>query len=565
MALVVVVGGSWFGYRQLAGNRCTGDVKLAVAAAPEIAPAVRSTVESWKAGGGSADGTCVTVAVTEVNSVDMAAVLAAEHGVGLAGVGGPNGTTTVPDVWLPDSTSWLVRLKTAAAGFTPTDGASIARSPVVAAMPEPIAESLGWPDKKVGWADLLAKITTGTGLRTGIVEPTRDSAGLSGLLSLSAAAGSVKDAAQAQTAALRSLAIGRSALRDDLVAKFPQAADAASLASGLSVAPLSEEDVIAYNAKKPPVPLAALYVEPTPAPLDYPFAVMPGIDAAKISAAAAVHDALDSGEFRDRLGAQGLRAPDGTWGSGFTAPTGAPSPAGGPPSASPNNGGTAAGGIDPASVDRSLATWTAVTAPGRMLAVMDVSGSMLETVPGANNATRMQVTLAAAERGLSLFDDSWALGLWIFSTELDGSRDWRQLVPIGPLSSNRGKALSELKKVEPKSDGDTGLYDTILAAYKTVQEDWASDRVNSIVLFTDGKNDDPNGVSEQALLNQLKSLSDNKRPVQVIILGIGDGVDEAALKRITKVTGGGVFVTKDPTKIGDIFLKALALRPAAPR
>ncbi|MFC0532289.1 substrate-binding domain-containing protein [Phytohabitans kaempferiae] len=572
MALVVVVGGSWFGYRELAGSRCTGEVKLALAASPEIAPAVRSRLDGWRAEGGSAGGTCVVVDVSEVNSVDVAAVIAARHSVGLAGVGSANGTLEAPDVWVPDSSTWLVRLRTVAPGFTPADGGSIARSPVVAAIPEPLAESLGWPDKEVGWADLLKQITTGTGLRTGIVEPTRDAAGLSGLLSLAAATGSGGNP-QAQTAALRSLAIGRSALRDDLVAKFPQAADAASLASGLNVAPLSEEDVIAYNAKKPPVPLAALYVEPTPAPLDYPFAIMPGVDAVKVEAAEAVHDALDTAAFRDRLGAQGLRSPDGTWGSGFTAPTGAPSPAGGPPSATPGAGGKAAGDLDPAALDRSLATWTAVTAPGRMLAVMDISGSMLERVPEAGNATRMAVTLAAAQSGLNLFDDSWALGLWTFSTDLGGGKDWRELVPIGPLSSNRvgplssnrGQALAALKAITPKPDGDTGLYDTMLAAYKEVQEGWAADRVNSIVMFTDGKNDDDNGITEQALLAQLKDLADPRRPVQVIILGIGDGVDEAQLNRITEVTGGGVFVTKDPTKIGDIFLKALALRPAAPR
>jgi Ca-activated chloride channel homolog len=563
VALLVVVSGSWFGYRELAGSRCTGEVKLAVAAAPEIAPAVRSTVESWRADGGSADGTCVVIDVGEVNPVDMAAVIAAQHDVGMAGVGSANGTLEMPDVWLPDSSTWLVRLRTLAPGFTPTDGGSVARSPVVAAMPEPLAESLGWPEKKVGWADLLKQMTTGTGLRTGIVEPTRDAAGLSGLLSLGAAAGGSNR--QAQTAALRSLAIGRSALRDDLVAKFPQASDAASLASGLNVAPLSEKDVIAYNAKKPPVPLAALYVEPTPTPLDYPFAIMPGIDPARTAAAEAVHDALDSRAFRDQLGARGLRSPDGTWGAGFSAPNGAPSPAGGPPTPTPNAGGKAAGELDPLVLDRSLATWTAVTAPGRMLAVMDVSGSMLDKVPEADDATRMEVTLAAAQAGLGLFDDSWALGLWTFSTQLGGGKDWSELVPIGPLSSNRSQALGALKSIAPKQGGGTGLYDTMLAAYKEVQDGWASDRVNSIVMFTDGENDDDNGLSEQQLLAQLKDLADPKKPVQVIILGIGGGVDEAQLKRITSVTGGGVFVTKDPTKIGDIFLKALALRPAAPR
>ena len=69
--------------------------------------------------------------------------------------------------------------------------------------------------------DLLKQVTIGTKLRTGIVEPSRDAAGLSGLLALTAAAqASGADAQQATTAALRALATGKSALRDDLLARF---------------------------------------------------------------------------------------------------------------------------------------------------------------------------------------------------------------------------------------------------------------------------------------------------------------------------------------------------------
>ncbi|HZM78571.1 MAG TPA: hypothetical protein VFC19_22825 [Candidatus Limnocylindrales bacterium] len=60
-------------------------------------------------------------------------------------------------------------------------------------------------------------------------------------------------------------------------------------------------------------------------------------------------------------------------------------------------------------VDQALSTWVAVTLPARMLAIIDVSGSMLQKVPTAGNATRAQVTLEAARRGLGLFEDSWAV------------------------------------------------------------------------------------------------------------------------------------------------------------
>ncbi|MFC0503088.1 substrate-binding domain-containing protein [Micromonospora costi] len=564
VALVVVATGTWFGYRELVKPSCSGEIELSVAVASELAPAVDAAASQWVEDGAAVGGTCIAVNVSAADPVDVAAVVAAKHGALLAGVGQASGTAVAPDIWIPDSSTWLLRLKKNATAFAPTNGASIARSPVVVAMPEPVATRIGWPKAKLRWVDLLNQVNSSKPLRTGIVEPTRDAAGLSGLLSLTAAASSSGGDAQRSTVgALRALATGRSALRNDLLARFPTASDPTAIASGLGAAALSEEDVIAYNSKKPPVPLAALYLEPAPAPLDYPFAVLPGIEPAKASAARVLYEVLTTPGFRDRLAAQALRAPDGNWGAGFKAPQGAPSPAG-EPSAAPTNGGTAAGGLDADSIDRVVSSWSIATQSGRMLCVIDVSGSMKAGVPSANNRSREEVTVEAARRGLSLFDDSWSIGLWTFSTQLVGSRDYKELVNIAPLSSNRSRLESALSTIRP-SDGDTGLYDTMLAAYKAVQDDWQAGRVNSVVLFTDGKNDDKDGISQQKLLSELKRLSDPERPVQVIIIGIGEGVSEAELQSITGVTGGGSFVTKDPTEIGSIFLKAIALRPPAPR
>jgi hypothetical protein len=323
-------------------------------------------------------------------------------------------------------------------------------------------------------------------------------------------------------------------------------------------------DVIEYNEKKPPISLAALYLEPDPVSMDYPYAVMPGTEPAKVAAAQGLFEVLTTPDFRDQLAGSGLRAPDGTFGAGLVAPRGAPNPAGAAPlPAAPDSGGTAASGLDPAAMERALSSWSVATQAGRMLAVIDVSGSMLERVPTANDVTRAQVTVEAARRGLGLFDDSWAIGLWVFSTELVGTRDWRQLVPIGPMSAQRGILESKLIEIVPKQGGGTGLYDTMLAAYQAVQEDWEAGRINSVVLFTDGQNEDRNGISQENILAQLAKLADPERPVQVVIVGIGDGVSKAELESITNVTGGGVFVTEDPAKIGEIFLQAIALRPGA--
>ena len=558
MAIVVVLAGSWLGYQSLSDDKCSGQIKLTVAAATEIAPAVDRAAQQWSTGGANVNGTCVAVNVTGVNPATTASAVALKHNVTLTGLGPAGKSATVPDVWIPDSSTWLLRLRSEASGFVPTDGKSVAQSPVVVAMPEPVAQQVGWPDKKLAWSDLVAKMTTGNSLRTGIVDPTRDAAGLAGLLALGSATGAGPEAKAAQVGALRALAAGSSSLRDDLLQKFPRSLDAADLASSISAAPLSEEDVVAYNAERPQVKLAALYLDPTPPALDYPFAVMPGVDLTKSAAATGLREALEQPSFKNELAATGLRAADGTVGAGFAAPVGAPqaspAPAGG-------SEGAAASGLDAGSLNQALGSWAAITLPGRALAVFDVSGSMLTKVPTAGGLTRAEVTRRAAAQGLALFDDKWAVGTWIFSTELEGKQPWREIEPITPLTSGRAALSDSIREIKPKNGGQTGLYDTALAAYKNVQDSWQAGRVNSVLLFTDGANKNPDGISRATLIAQLKKAADPKRPVRMVFIGIGNEVDRGELEAIAKATsGGGVFVAPDPAKIADIFLEAISSR-----
>jgi hypothetical protein len=299
-------------------------------------------------------------------------------------------------------------------------------------------------------------------------------------------------------------------------------------------------------------------------PMDYPYSVMPEVDLQKSAAATALHKVLQSGSFKDRLAAAGLRGPDGTAGKGFAAPVGAPTSSA--PAAAPASGQAAAAAAAQISsaIGQLLGSWAAITLPGRVLAVFDVSGSMSTKVPTANNLTRAQVTQQAAAQGLALFDDRWSVGNWVFSTDMVGKRPWKQLVPITPLSSGRGLLQAAIPQMNPKKNGDTGLYDTALAAYKNVQDGWQGGRVNSVILFTDGKNDNPGGITQGQLVAQLKKLRDPKRPVRMVIVGIGDEVDRNELEAITNATdAGGVFIAPDPAKIGEIFLEAIASRSGA--
>ncbi|MEU4220505.1 substrate-binding domain-containing protein [Actinoplanes sp. NPDC026623] len=559
---MVVVVGVRLGIGELGGAECSGVVHLAVAAAPDVAAAVRSEVDAWTSAKAEVDGVCVRIDVQAAEPADVAAALSAKQRGAVPGTGGANVVVAPPDVWISDSGTWLQRLRSAAPTFAFTEEGSIAFSPVVMAMPVPTAKKLGWPRKKPGYSDLLHLITTSTTIRTGTVDPARDAAALSGLLALGAAANAADQRSPGTTnGLLRALATDTSVLRDDLMAQLPQATDDDSLAAGLSLAAMSESDVVRFNATRPPVPLAALYLKPSPVGLDHPFAVMPELSGVQAAAAHQFYARLSSdGGFRKSLSEAGLRAPDGTAPTDFAGPDGAPGRIATGTGA--DSGAAAASEADGATIDRALAGWSAVVAPARILAVVDTSASMRTPVPAARNATRMRLTLAAARGGLGLFSDDWSVGLWASAGGPGGGR--RELVGIHPLTSNRESVADALAGIEP-SGGEAGLYRTILEGYRAVQNGWQAGRVNSVLILTDGVGIGAGNLALEDLIGQLKEARKPDKPVQVIVLGIGSTVDRPPLEQITEVTGGGVFVAEDPAQIGAVFLDALSLRTTAAR
>ncbi|MFC7532605.1 VWA domain-containing protein [Actinoplanes sp. GCM10030250] len=566
MAIVVVVAGSWLTYQQFADSGCTGSVRLSVSASPEIAPAVEQIAQTWIQEGANVDGTCIAVDVAEQNSSQVAGAVSREHSVQLAGLGTAPESVQVPDVWLPDSSTWLLRLKNEASGFSPTKIASVAQSPVVLAMPEPIAKQFGWPNQKLGWDTLLAQVGTSDKIKFGIVEPTVDAAGLTSLLAISSVAGTDTEGLKRKSRALTTLAENKSKLREELLESFPRSADPSEIASSLSAAPLSEEDVVAYNSQQPAVRLSAIYMDPSPVPLDYPYSIMPQVvDQQKSAAADGLLAQLTAARAKDVLSTFGLRSPDGSYGATFQAPVGAPqaSPAI-TPSTGDSEGGAAASGVDGKVLSRAVGSWVATTQPGRVLAVFDVSGSMSNPVPTAGNKTRAEVTQAAARFGLGLFNNQWSVGVWRFATKLDGKKPYKEVESIKPLTTGREELAASIEQLDPVSGGATGLYDTILAAYNEVKQGWQNGKSNSVILFTDGINANDDGIDQDQLLAALKKAQDPTKPIRLVLIGIGNEVDKNELLSISKVVrGSGVFIATDEAKIGDIFFEAIGTRTGA--
>jgi ABC-type molybdate transport system substrate-binding protein len=505
LLVLAIVG--WVGFDlvrdHLRASGCAATTVLTVAAVPEVAEVIGRL-----AGRVDPAARCFSVEVSQRESAAMA--------------DSPAGS----DVWIPESTMWLRRAQERGVWNTPVAGVSVASSPVVLAVTDEVATGL----PRRSWADVL-----GAGsVRIGFPDPTRDPVGLSTLLGLSAASAGAADPAGAVTAAMRRLSAGvvaqRTELEDD------------------PAYPTSEQALLRHNAQHPGNQLVASYPPAASVPaLDFPFVVLPRTQEAHRRAAESFLGTLLDQESAGAFAEAGFRTPDGR-----TSPDRTP------------GGRTSAEQLPPTplpaaeEIVRVLNAWAAVNLNGRLQVLIDVSGSMAERVAGTNQ-TRMALTLQAAAQGLRLLRPTTSVGMWLFSTKLDGDRDYRVLLPVRTVSEQlAGGALSTLAAVRATPNGATGLYDSVLAAYQDSRRNWAPGRINTVVVLTDGRNEDSGGIGLDELLRRLRELQDPARPLTVIGIGIGPGIDPAELRAIATTTGGQAFTAADPTKIGEVFYAALS-------
>jgi Bacterial extracellular solute-binding protein/von Willebrand factor type A domain len=215
-------------------------------------------------------------------------------------------------------------------------------------------------------------------------------------------------------------------------------------------------------------------------------------------------------------------------------------------------------------VGKLLGAWTALGVPGRILSVIDVSGSMDFVSQGQS---RIDLTVGTTRAGLRIFPDSFEVGVWAFSERLGGAnQDYRKIVPVRRLDAKvDGKTQRDLINaglgtLPAITNGGTGLYDTTLAVYRRALETFDPTKANTVLIFTDGANDDPGSISRSQLISRLKKLADPQKPVRIITIGISADADAKALKAIAKATGSFSFIARRPQDIGTAFQQAMVAR-----
>lgn len=551
-------------------NECGRDdqVVLIVAAAPEIAPSVRQIAQDAAAG---PTLRCVDI---DVNGTPPPTVRTA-----LAQGWDEEQDGPAPHVWIP-TTSTEVNLAAAAGAddLVDTEAPSIAISPSVIAMPQPMADVLGWPDAPMSWESIAALAAADDAwaehdrrqwgpFRISLVEDVAAEPTIGAIGALTKAVDALPTSAATRTedevfqAGAQLLLLERKveylgATTGEQLEAIRATDRRDELLQTVSALPLTEQMVWMYNGGSnggaaPDTPLAAWYPPDGSPDADYPYVRLdaPWTDEDTAEAAAELLRALESPDGVRTFQADGFRAstrettPELIEAEGIRPDlaAAAPEPV-----------------VPDVVVGPLMEAWRGLSQTGNLLAVVDVSGSMQTEVPGTG-ASRLELSKQGLEAGITLTDPASSGGLWEFSTELDGSTDHRVLVPLGPLAeevregvTRQEAEIATIRELEPKAD--TGLYDTILASYEHMLGNFEPDKLNAVIFFTDGKNDDADGISLAQLRRRLRDLVDPERPVLFIGVAYGAEADFEVLNDVTEITGGKLYVLERPEDIRDVFI-----------
>lgn len=567
VAAVVAVLRPWGG-----AASCGPDgVRLNVVSSPEKYGVMKDLAAGYS--GRTVDGACVEVAVVSKSSGEAMTALArgwnpAEDG------------SVQPDVWSPAAGTWVTLLRqrlqeAGRTGVVPEETPGVAVSPLVIAMPRPMAEAMGWPSAQIGWADILrlARDPKGWGLyghpewgrfKLGKTNPNYSTSGLNATAGAYFAATGKTDGLTAEDLDRADV---RSFVRDvessivhygdttlTFLSGLQRADDAGQALDYVSAVAVEEMSVRHYNQGNPTgdpeagsrhappkVPLVAVYPKEGSIVSDHPYVALETMEPRKRPLAADFLRYLRGEEGRERFARDAFRGYANQVAPAITRENGLlpdqPAKMIAPPA--------------PDVLAKALDGWESLRKRSNVLWVVDVSGSMKEQVPGTGR-TRMELAKSSLASAMDQFIGVDRVGLWEFATRLDGAKDHRELVPVGPVSQNREQLKAKVGALRPVSD--TGLYDTALAAFEQIRDHRVNGAINSVVLLTDGVNDDPGSISLETLLGRL----DKESGVRLFTVGFSAGADHAGLKRIAEATDAQSYDASDAAGIDEVIAAVTA-------
>jgi Ca-activated chloride channel family protein len=445
-----------------------------------------------------------------------------------------------PDVWTPAATTWVLLLQNHRQDLVPVGEPleSIANSPLVVAMPDPMARAMGWPTYQPTWSDFLelARDPRGWGrfgrpdwgpFRLGMTDPRTSTSGIHSLIATYETATGTPDPTRTDVEAPATKAfvgrvettISHYASTAGIFLDNMAAADSLNYVSAVAV---EEQEVFNYNEglhssetpKEPPrISLDAFYPAGLTLVADHPFVVLetPWLNQAKLNIATGFLAWLrepaqqlrftDDG-FRDYLRAAKARLADEP--GILMSKT---------PSLLPSADSIAAIG----------ASWGELRKPARIAIVLDL----------ADKAER-----SAVEDSVSGLLDTDQVEIWTVT-----SSQSLRIRSATSLAGDGRKRIIEAIDAAPLRAGPGPLYWTIKGAYESFNENADAAHISAVVIVSSHHDD---GLTEgrTGLEREIRGRADGTA-VRVYTVA-GPGSDREALLAIAKASGGVPSISSDP-------------------
>jgi Ca-activated chloride channel homolog len=444
-----------------------------------------------------------------------------------------------PVAWSPASSLWGRLLNFEAdRALAPDENQSIVRTPLVIAMWEPFAEALGWPKREIGFEEIIRLAHSNQGFaayghpefgRFKLVHTNPDfsTSGLEAVVAeYYAATGKKEGLTEQDVESSKARAIVRDIERSivhygdtTLFIADQMRKEGPGYASAVA---MEEVTLLDFNRNRGPQPkLVALYPPEGTFYSDNPFIVLDGewVRPAHRQAAERFQEYL-AGEVTTELAARsGFRPAD--LGTEPVAPV---SKENGVDPAQPKR---VLGLPEPRTLDRIRRAWREDRKPARVLLVVDTSGSMAD-----------ENRLVRAKQGLDAFFEQVgkqdSVGLNIFSDRL------QSLMPIAPFRENEQEMRQTVSNLI--ADGGTAVYDATIDGFETVRAGATPERINAVVVLTDGEDTDSSANPED-VVRAVRAQGDSDDQVRVFTIAYSAGAVGAAeaLAAISEASGGQAY------------------------
>ncbi len=532
----------------------------------ENAEMVQELANGYNAQPRDVEGACVDVVATKDKS-GISAEDAAE--------GFPDLTDAErPAVWIPDAASWLSVARDAGAGdIVPESGTTVGASDIVLAMPEPLADAIGWDEDAPTWDEVFTASEDVQlwadlghpewgGFQLGKTSPVVASSGeASMLVSYGSASGSVadlsvaevEDEAVTQTVREHELAVSHYMATPEHFLWHARQAEArgGSAAEFLSAVIVDEKSVWDYNRgivsrdgvtrvedEPPAEKLVAIYPTDGFYVADNPAVVLTGpwVSEAQQAAAADFIRYAGTEQGQQIVRDYGYRDLNGVL-SDEVAEVGNLEPA--PVGVLPFPGQDVIVAVHEAFPD--------VRKRANVLFLIDVSGSMDDVLESGQ--TRLEGAKDAITLALDHFAAGDDVGLAAFSSGGDGVMIPGLVSPVQDIGDSREEFLAALDGLEAVAY--TPLYEAVDTFSRDQSQAYDPSRINAIVLLSDGTNN--TAVPTTTEDEMLATLDEVSHTLLVFTLAYGADADVEALQAISGATGAHYYDATDPLEVEDVL------------